>query len=194
MVMVRVVYSIVLVTFVCGLGCGKSEPVAENSPPSGKQPKPAEISPAEIVSQFLDRVRRGGEDSDAGGLLTEKAQAELARIGRSVQPIGSPDASFQVTRTEPVPGQDGARLVQSIWSEPNADGTQSSYEVVWAMQREASGWRISGLAMQLADGQQPMVINFEDGELMAKLLADESPDDSKGNPSQAAVSGESVSR
>ena len=140
------------------------------------------------MSQFLDRVRRGGEDSGAGQLLTIKAQAELERIGRRVQPIGSPDASFQVTRSEQVPGENDARLVQSIWTEPSPDGTPSSYEVVWAMQREPAGWRISGLAMQMGEGQDPIVINFEDGDLMAKLLAEtDDPPAKTTTPSQAAA-------
>ncbi len=184
--MVRTGFVLVLVTFAFCSGCGKSEPVADNVPPVTK-PSLHEISPAEIVSQFLDRVRRGGEDSGAGDLLTQKAQSELARIGRTVQPIGSPDASFKVTRSEQVPGEERARLVQSIWSEPNGDGTQSSYEVVWAMQREQVGWRISGLAMQLEQGQEPMIINFEDGELMARLLAEQPTGESQDNPSQAST-------
>ncbi len=192
--MSRVCTLIVLAAFACCLGCGKSEPVAQGVQPSPKQPATAESTPAEIVSQFLDRVRRGGEDSRAGQLLTETAQAELARIGRSIQPIGSPDASFQVTRSEQVPDDEGASLVQSIWSEPNPDGTQSSYEVVWAVQREPVGWRISGLAMRMNDGDQPMIINFEDGELMAKILADEPPGNTSGNPSQAAAPRQSLER
>jgi hypothetical protein len=156
-------------------------------PAKSSTPALQESSPKEIVSQFLDRVRRGGEDSGAGELLTQKAQSELARIGRTVQPIGSPDASFQVTRSEQVPGQQKAQLVQSIWSEPNGDGTQSSYEVVWAVQREGDDWRISGLAMRMGEDDQPMVINFEDGDLMAKVLADEPAPSSSGNPSQASA-------
>ena len=53
----------------------------------------------DVVSQFLDLIRRGGADSGANQLLTQKAQSELARIGRSIQPLGSPDAGFRVTRS-----------------------------------------------------------------------------------------------
>lgn len=185
---------ILLTAITLQLGCGKSQPVAQPTQPESQPTTAGETSPAEVVSQFLDRVRRGGVDSGAGDLLTQKAQSELARIGRSVQPIGSPDASFKVTRSEQVPGEDQARLVQSIWTEPNADGTQSSYEVVWAMQRETNGWRISGLAMEMIAGQPPMVVNFEDGELMAKLLPDEPAVESSGNPSQAAAPASTINR
>ena len=189
--MFRFPFSTLLVLVTLSIGCGKSDPVAESPPSSGSQPGAQQPSPQEIVSQFLDRVRRGGQDSGAAELLTQKAQSELARIGRTVQPLGSPDARFQVTRSEPVPGKERARLVQSIWSEPNPDGTESSYEVVWALQQETNGWRISGLAMSLNEGDPPMVVNFEDGTFMAKLLSDEQQavagqPSNRGNTSQAS--------
>ena len=77
--MVRVWYFVLTAMVASCVGCSKSEPVAEDLPPS-QHAGEAKASPAEIVSQFLDRVRRGGEDSGAGALLTEKAQAELSRI------------------------------------------------------------------------------------------------------------------
>lgn len=168
--MVRVLPTVVLAMSVVCIGCGKSEPTAQSAPDS-KGPTAVQPSPTEVVSQFLDLVRRGGENSGAGGLLTSKAQEALTVIGRTVQPIGSPDARFTVTRSEQVPNNENAALVQSIWSEPNADGTESSYEVVWAVQKETAGWRISGLVMQMGEGDPPTPINFEDSALMAKVLA-----------------------
>ncbi|TWU40292.1 hypothetical protein Q31b_36400 [Novipirellula aureliae] len=128
-------------------------------------------SPSDVVSQFLDRVRRGGETTDAGQLLTQRAQAELKRIGRTVQPIGTPDARFDVRQAAAIPNEPGSMLVQSIWTEPNSDGSLGQYEVVWAVHREQAGWRISGLAMEMNPGQPPIVIDFENGDEMAKLLA-----------------------
>ena len=179
-------------------------------------------SPIDVVSQFLDRVRRGGQDSDAGILLTQRARSELKRIGRSVQPIGSPDAYFNVTRSEPVPGETESMLVHSIWSEPSSQPTgkigqptgkigqpsgetgqptgeigqptvetgeqpKINYQVVWAVQKEQGQWRISGLAMELQPGQPPTIIDFENGDLMAQLLDDdtESPKSSQPSTSQA---------
>ncbi len=130
-----------------------------------------QASPSDVVSQFLDRIRRGGQDSAAGALLTQTAQSELARIGRNVQPIGSPDAKYTVTRSSVVPGQPDASLVQCTWQEPRVDGGVDEYQVVWALQQEPVGWRISGLAMELDPNQDPMIIDFEDGAAMARLLS-----------------------
>ena len=123
-----------------------------------------------VVAQFLDAIRRGGETGGANLLLTQRAQAVLQKIGRTVQPIGSPDAVFKVTRAEAVPSTPGAALVHSMWTEPVADGKTESYQVVWALEQEAAGWRISGLAMDLEPGKDPMVVDFENANEMASLL------------------------
>lgn len=167
------------------------------------------VAATDVVSQFLDLVRRGGVDSGASTLLTAKAQSELNRIGRTVQPIGSPDARFVVTRAESLPENPDATLVHSIWKEPIGQGSgqntetaagESSakaspsnaimeYQVVWALQKEANQWRISGLAMEIDPSQNPLIVNFEDGNRMAALLAEtESVDQSKNSETGSAAS------
>lgn len=157
------------------LGCGGSSEVADsaanrpNAPANESSAQP-EMRPEEVVAQFLDRIRRGGDGNDAGEMLTLKAQSELRRIGRTVQPIGSPNARFEVSRSEEIPGEAGSALVHSVWSEPGPDGELIEYQVVWAVERDPQQWRISGLAMEFEPGQDPEIIDFEDGELMAQLL------------------------
>ncbi len=183
------------------VGCGGGADVAEQASHDTKvatasTKSPAETSATDVVSQFLDQVRRGGEDSGAGDLLTQRAQSELKRIGRTVQPIGSPDARFNVTQAREVPNEPNSMLVQSIWTEPGPEGTQNDFEVVWAVQREAAGWRISGLAMEIDPTEPPIVIDFENGDEMAKLLAGtEESETASETASQAAKPGsEELSR
>ena len=156
-------------------GCGSSTPTpSAGGKPTAKTGAVAanyEVADAtNVVAQFLDAVRRGGATSGANQLLTQHAQAVLQRLGRTVQPIGSPDAVFTVTRAEAVPDTPGAALVHSRWAEPTGDGKSESYQVVWALEHEASGWRISGLAMDLQAGQEPMIVDFENAAQMANLL------------------------
>lgn len=176
---------------------------ADNMPAVASQITTATLPPTDVVSQFLDLVRRGGGDSGASALLTAKAQSELNRIGRTVQPIGSPDAMFVVTRAESVPDSPDAKLVHSIWKEPKGDNSADSansggileYQVVWALQKEDNQWRISGLAMEIEPGQNPLIVNFEDGNRMAALLAEadtgvaetESGDQNQNSGSESAA-------
>ena len=172
-------FTVVLASVVC-LGCGQSSDNAQTAQTTPSTPQAtltavATASPTDVVSQFLDEVRRGGANSAAGNLLTQRAQAVLKKIGRTVQPLGTPDAKFEVTRGQQVPGDENAVLVHSIWTEPHADGTKSQFQVVWAVQKEAAGWRISGLAMEEKPGAEPQIIDFENGAMMAQLLTEPEP-------------------
>ncbi len=179
------------------VGCGGSTPSAETANPASLSNVvgAGAAQPTDTVSQFLDQIRRGGDDSGAGTLLTQRAQAELKRIGRSLEPIGSPDASFNVTRGEEVPNDPESMLVHSVWTEPNGDGTKSDYQVVWALQRENSVWKISGLAMEFEPGQDPAIINFEDGNSMQQILGDvEVATTPSDNSSQATLPSDTTRR
>lgn len=149
-------------------------------------------SATEVVSEFLDVIRRGDADEDSDRLLTANARRELARIGHKLQPLGSPSARFKVTRAENVPDSPGSALVHSYWSEPieepdagNAPLTYATpLQVVWAVQWERSAWRISGLALQQAAGSEPLVLDFENGDAMAQYLRSE---EIAENPGESTV-------
>ncbi|QDT13589.1 hypothetical protein K239x_56090 [Planctomycetes bacterium K23_9] len=180
------------------MGCGKAEvaqtPAATTSGSSGLvSAGVTTTSPTDVVSQFLDQVRRGGANSNAGQFLTKKAQSELQRIGRSVQPIGSPDAHFDVIQAVEVPDEENAMLVESLWTEPNADGTKLKFQVVWSVEKESTDWRISGLAILQEGSEAPEVVDFENGTLMAQLLSDE-PAAGTDNQSQAAAPSDGLNR
>jgi hypothetical protein len=182
-------------------GCGKSQPeTGADSRASSSATSPAnagagttDVAAAmNTVSQFLDAVRRGGDTGGAHALLTAEACGVLERLGRTVQPIGSPDASFTVTRSEAVEGHPNAALVHSTWSEPSESGTSESYQVVWALQLENRAWKISGLAMELDAEQPPMIVDFEDYAQMASLFRTES--DAAPENSDPAARGDSMSQ
>lgn len=181
-------------------GCSKQETAsARQGGDAGLVANPAvdaEASEA-VVSQFLDRIRRGGENHNAMSLLTKTAQMELNRIGQTVQPIGSPDAQFEVTRSTAAPatqetqGSTG-RLVHCIWREPAQIGSDGravvpaqNYQVVWSVEPEQGQWRISGLVLETDPNQPPVVLDFENGELMAKILG--------GSPAAATATAPSES-
>ncbi|MFK8111418.1 MAG: hypothetical protein AB8B91_04430 [Rubripirellula sp.] len=191
----RFAYYLSVLGLLATIGCGSDSQTAQNQPAGGSsaaaatQTAPTGPSPTDIVSQFLDEIRRGGEGSSANNLLTVRAQQELNRIGQSIQPIGSPDARFTVTRAELVPNEEDSALVHSVWSEPSAEGATTDFQVVWAVEKEPAGWRISGLAMELEPGSNPIIIDFENAEMMANLLApsESNPSETKAATPETAV-------
>jgi ketosteroid isomerase-like protein len=128
-----------------------------------RQPQPIEVPasarPDEVVSTFLDAIRRG-DSATTEALLTNKAQEELAKHDFAVVPQATPNMQFQILGTQTVGDASGAH-VTCRWTERYEDGDQS-YDVTWVLRRQAEGWRVAGLAMQLIPDQQPQFLNFED--------------------------------
>lgn len=186
-------------------GCGQSEPTvveAKQAPPAPAVTSQADAAAAEqVVGQFLDRIRRGGGMNDASELLSDRARTELERIGTPIQPIGSPDATFTITRSEAIPADpsDGPdalphRLVHCIWSEPLPAGAETgegqstqNFQVVWAVVRQPSGWRISGMVLETTPGEPPVVLDFENGELMAQVLNNDQQSQSTDQPGAETI-------
>jgi hypothetical protein len=149
------------------LGCSKAadpKPAATDpTPNSGASAKPKLSEPELVVQRFLDTLRRGGGGGNPAGLLTAKAQAVLEKLGQTPQPIGTPDASFEITRSMAYPDDKNVVLVHCNWTEPSAEG-RNTYEVVWVTRREGDQWRIAEMAISL-DANKPeetIAFNFED--------------------------------
>ncbi|KAA5542546.1 hypothetical protein FYK55_13460 [Roseiconus nitratireducens] len=166
---------LVLATTILLSGCGGDSADTSRTATIGEQASGNDsdtLAPAEIVSQFLDRVRRGGKDASANDLLTKLAQQEMTRIGRPLQFPGSPDTRFEVLQAYPVPNQEDAVWVHTFLSEPVEPGDLVRYEVVWTLRRETEGWRISGFTIDQGQDQPPMEIDFEDGNQMETKLTE----------------------
>lgn len=170
---------------------------AENSSTQGSNEIVAgnPTAATEVVSEFLDTIRRGGMDKGADRLLTNRARQELARIGHKLQPLGTPSAKYTVTRAENIPDSPGSALVHSYWTEPDPSELDPAgvvtIQVVWAVQFEGSAWRISGLAVS-ADGSNPMILDFENGDAMASYLQSSETADSQEQRSAANPSSDTV--
>ncbi|QDV84679.1 hypothetical protein TBK1r_36310 [Stieleria magnilauensis] len=156
-------------------GCGsQSTDVADAQRPGPETQINAEsdqVQPAEVVSQLLDRVRRGGQEASSNELLTKLAQQELTRIGRPFQFPGSPDTRFEVRQAFPVPDQDDAVWVHTFLTEPIDSGENFQYEVVWTLRKEIAGWRVSGFVIDQGEGMEPLEFDFENGDEMEARLA-----------------------
>lgn len=178
-------------------GCGSSTPeaVASKEAPAPQQTAASAAEAEATVGQFLDRIRRGGVENNAMELLTDRAQSELNRIGQTVQPLGSPDAQVTITRSEEVPmselpegEQKPTRLVHCVWSEPaEAGGDNQQFQIVLPVIQETQGWRISGMVLGMATGEPEMILDFENGDEMAKILGLQSGPQTASAPGTTAT-------
>lgn len=158
-------------------GCGKTEAPDASSPSSGTSgleqmatsTDPTSVAkldgPAAAVYEFLDAVRTGN-DKRATGLLSAKARAKAAEMKRGVCPPASDTARFQVGQVQ-YQADDRAR-VASAWTDLDENEEPQTDEAVWLVSRESEGWRITGVAATVFEGEPPLVLNFEDPEEMVQ--------------------------
>ena len=154
-------------------GCGGKEQdshttaSAKNAQPVPEQSATQEqlivdaATPQVAITKFLDALR-GGDDKTAAALLTTKAREETAAHNMVVEPPGAPNATYTVGRVEHPQENPDAAYVSCVWSEKFDGGEEESYEVVWVLHRESSGWRIAGMATQLSENEDPVFLDFED--------------------------------
>lgn len=127
---------------------------------------PAGTPPQDVVHKFLESLR-SGDETVASYLLTDKAREETAKHDLVVSPPGTPSAQYQVGAIELSDNQNGA-YVTSIWTEPDQEGADQAYEIIWVMRKQPEGWRIAGMATEIIPGEMPLFLNFEDPQDMLR--------------------------
>jgi hypothetical protein len=151
------------------VGCGGSDapaPSATNGAASGNAvatPGPSGEIPSDpvgrVVYDFLESVRMGQGENAAAKLLTPLALQKIQEQDLNIAPPGSPTARFKVTHVEMMEGD--RAVVESTWSDVDADGKPYQEPIYCALRICDGQWRIHGMAQYMGEGQQPMVIDFE---------------------------------
>jgi hypothetical protein len=175
----------------CGCGGGASQQAATAAANSGSQAA-STVSSARVsadsgsgivengvdsdasqcVAIFLDSLRRGDERA-ANAVLTNMARTELAKTDFVIEPLGTPEGEYQIGRVG-FPYEDkNLALVECTWLEPPVPGEERVVmDIVCEVQREAEGWRISGMGVTMPGLAEPLVLDFEDSaSLQATIVA-----------------------
>lgn len=122
--------------------------------------------PEQVVSRFLDAVRKGDEQA-ACKLLTQLAREKTEAMDLRVTSVeGSDTAAYEIGQIEVIGGE--LAHVASKVTDIGDDGQPQSSEVLWVLRLEPEGWRIGGMAIRLFDDDLPLLLNFEDPEDMER--------------------------
>lgn len=129
----------------------------------------------QAVVAFLEAIKRGDDDA-ARKMLTTTARAKTEELGISVAPPVNDTATYAVRDCEVI--GDGGDLVHvaTAWTDVDADGSQSTDNVIWVVRLDPEGWRVVGMAMRVFEDLPPLLLNFEDPEdMLAKqaMVAEE---------------------
>lgn len=146
------------------VGCGGADaPAPSASNGAAATPGPSGEIPSDpvgrVVYDFLESVRVGQGENAAAKLLTPLALQMIQEQDLNIAPPGSPTARFKVTHVEMLEGD--RAVVESTWSDVDADGKQYQEPIYCALRICDGQWRIHGMAQYMGEGQAPMVIDFE---------------------------------
>jgi hypothetical protein len=162
-------------------GCGQSNVANQSPTPPANQPAERDAIPAvasvdpvtvaatdtpeKAAHEFLEALRQGN-DVKATQMLSKLAREKTAALNRNLTPSASDTAQFTVGEAEYVT-DDGAR-VACTWSDKDERGTTIEDSHIWVLRREAEGWRIAGVAVEIFKGEPPLLLNFENPDDMIK--------------------------
>ena len=145
-------------------GCGAAD-VAQSTAVGSSEGAPPSDPIALVAYEFLDAVRRG-DTSTASSRLTPLALQKTNELDLDFSPPGSPTASFQIGEVEIVAADKA--VVDSTWSDRDADGKVNSEQIIWALRMSEGKWRISGMAAELSGDRPSVVIDFENPETLVQ--------------------------
>jgi hypothetical protein len=120
-----------------------------------------------VVTDFLNALRRG-DDAKAKTLLTKLARQKVEEQGRSLGHGANDAVKIEVDEaTFPTPEHDIAH-VPTRWIDQDEAGKPRTDKATWICRHEPEGWRVAGFAAYVFEGEEPLFMNFEDPEDMAK--------------------------
>jgi hypothetical protein len=169
----RMYWAMLAVVSMILVGCGKSDEASlvqpatagaaeagSQAPSSNPAAKVDSSTPKAAATAFFAALRDSDEQTVAY-LLTQKAREESKKHDVAIDPPQDPSATFSVGDVEYV--ETNGAYVSGTWTENTQHGSET-IGIVWALRKEAGGWRIAGLHAK--SSEETVVLNFEDPEEM----------------------------
>ncbi len=148
----------------CGCSPAPATPESPSAPAASGDAKEA-VNAA--VLQFLNAVR-SGQDETVFKMMSPTARQICSRDKIPSLPA-SDSAQFTIDEITLL-GSDGAH-VRTTMIDLDEQGEKVEESLVWALRSTSEGWRIAGVAFSLFEGYEPIVVNFESKEDIAKAEA-----------------------
>ena len=174
----RLPIALLLLAGVVLTGCSNSESPAPQANANASTAAPggdASHAAAVSASTFL-RALANGDVQTATGRLTPLAAEQMAKTGKQFAFAAVDSADFRVTRVWQ-PQADEAAVEYHMKAAAGAETVE--FDLCCFMKNIQGDWRLGGLAYDVGEDQQPVVVNYE---------ASETPQPA-ANPAQTVDSG-----
>jgi hypothetical protein len=140
----------------------RTAPQAAGAVPTSRPP-----DPKAVVTRFLDALRKGNSDA-AAELLTKLARQKTEESGRAIAPPADENVKIEVDNAS-YPSPDHKTAQVSIrWIDLDEKGKLWTDKATLTCRLESDGWRVAGFAAYVFEGEDPLFLNFEDLDDLAK--------------------------
>lgn len=157
---------IALLIIVFYSGCGKSDPLAEETPFAfGPNLLENTDTPEGTAKEFLQSAFTGNEKM-THELLSRKAKLAKSEFGGlPFNPPNSVKAKFKIVQVD-LNGDEIAHVETVLIDYDELENELVHPPIYWALRRTEDGWRVAGAAVVQYEGMAPIIMNFESAEEM----------------------------
>ena len=127
------------------------------------EPKRIQTTPEDVCQRFIDALQ-SGDQVTALQQLTQRAAIETKNADLEMQPLGDAQTEIEVM---PAKFATSKQLVAQVDCRVTTPGSDPAV-VTWLMSRGASGWKISGMTVQLENGGLDL-LSFENPLDVARI-------------------------
>jgi hypothetical protein len=127
----------------------------------------ADSTPDQVCQRFLNLLQSGNRIG-AENLLTRTALTTTTKAGLKLEPMGGPTSTYRIGEVRYATNRQKLAHVDTYVVD-QVDGKPYEMEVTWQLHKHGTGWRISGVMLELEEGQTKDLLSLENKYDVAKL-------------------------
>ena len=139
------------------------------SPAEASKDASTDATPDGVCRKFMKLLQSGNRIS-AENLLTRTALTVTTRAGLQLEPMGGPNSIFKVNQVAYATNKHKLAQVQCTVLD-NVDGESYEMDMAWLVRKYSTGWRISGVMLELEPGKAMDLLSFENVRDVNKIKA-----------------------
>ena len=139
------------------------------SPAEASKEVDTDSTPDGVCRKFMKLLQSGNRIS-AENLLTRTALTVTTGAGLQLEPMGGPNSIFKVNDVLYATNKKKLAQVECTILDKD-DGESYEMDMAWLVRKHTSGWRISGVMLELETGKTKDLLSFENVRDVNKIKA-----------------------
>ncbi len=135
---------------------------------AGNQLPGPNSTPEEVCERFM-KLLQSGNRIGAENLFTKTALTVTGQAGLKLEPMGGPTSTYRIGEARYATTRRKLAQVDCFITDKDENGKIEEMEVTWQLHRLNEGFRISGVMLQLGEGDTKDLLSLENTFDVSKL-------------------------